>query len=254
MANDSKSIRFGHPDGVTEGDEFPNHIAMHKRGVHRQSGRGISGTAEKGTDSVVLSGGYVDDADFGDVILYTGEGKQVNNKLVEDQSWDSPGNAGLVLTAALGDSVRVIEGLDIRGKSRRRVMGGYKYRGLYRVADYWMKVGQEGFQVCQFELRKVIPEESIPRVPASPETDGETDFEAQARRYITSQSLARDSTVVRQVKKMYNDACQICQDRLVISPSGKAYCEAAHIQALGKPYEGPDKLENVLCLCPTCHV
>ncbi|TJZ42306.1 hypothetical protein FCH28_35515 [Streptomyces piniterrae] len=39
-----------------------------------------------------------------------------------------------------------------------------------------------------------------------------------------------------------------------MSPGGEAYSEAAHIQALGKPHDGPDTIGNVLCLCPNCHV
>jgi putative restriction endonuclease len=35
---------------------------------------GIHGTAKEGADSIVVSGGYVDDRDMGDVIIYTGEG------------------------------------------------------------------------------------------------------------------------------------------------------------------------------------
>lgn len=35
---------------------------------------GISGSGEEGADSVVVSGGYEDDEDYGDVIVYTGHG------------------------------------------------------------------------------------------------------------------------------------------------------------------------------------
>ena len=153
MVNSSKPVSFGEPEGVSEGDWFPDHAALYANGLHRQPGRGISGSADKGTDSIVLSGGYADDVDEGDVILYTGEGKQKDNELVEDQSWASPGNAGLVLTAALGKPVRVIRGLGIRGGRRRRVTGGYRYCGLYRVAAYWTDVGTVGLKICQFEMQ-----------------------------------------------------------------------------------------------------
>jgi len=36
-------------------------------------------------------------------------------------------------------------------------------------------------------------------------------------------------------------------------PAGP-YAEAAHIRALGLPHNGPDVLENLLCLCPNDHV
>ena len=31
-------------------------------------------------------------------------------------------------------------------------------------------------------------------------------------------------------------------------------CGKAHIRPLGRPHSGPDVPENVLCLCPNCHV
>ena len=32
------------------------------------------------------------------------------------------------------------------------------------------------------------------------------------------------------------------------------YAEAAHIQPLGMPHNGPDQISNMLCLCPNHHV
>ena len=31
------------------------------------------------------------------------------------------------------------------------------------------------------------------------------------------------------------------------------YAEAAHIRPLGKPHNGPDTTDNILCLCPNHH-
>ena len=36
-------------------------------------------------------------------------------------------------------------------------------------------------------------------------------------------------------------------------PAG-AYAETCHIKPLGRPHDGPDVPENILCLCPNCHV
>ncbi|MFD3457255.1 HNH endonuclease [Streptomyces sp. NPDC058691] len=47
-------------------------------------------------------------------------------------------------------------------------------------------------------------------------------------------------------------ACQICGVTVILT--GGADSEGAHIQALGSPHNGPDTTDNVLCLCPTCHV
>lgn len=256
----SKPIKFGTPPGVSEGDWFKDHDALYAMDLHRGRGRGISGTAKTGVDSIVMSGGYIDDDDRGDEILYTGEGgrDRDSGRLISDQTLEERGNAGLVLNQAAGYPVRVIEGLDIRGKKRRRVMGGYRYRGLYRVADHWMTVGKEGFEICQFHLVKmrhdgdISPRPEVLPVPGGTD-DSLTPLEAEVKRYIESRKLARDTAAANRIKEMYRHTCQICEKRLVISPTGEAYSEAAHIQALGKPHDGPDIMDNILCLCPNCH-
>jgi predicted restriction endonuclease len=63
------------------------------------------------------------------------------------------------------------------------------------------------------------------------------------------ESLRR--TVERAIKRLYDNTCQICRTRLVTA-SGP-YSEGAHIRPLGIPHNGPDTLENILCLCPNCH-
>ena len=247
---------FGHPEGVKEGEIFRTHADLYAAGLHRFSGQGISGTEETGVDSIVLSGGYVDDKDMDDEIIYTGRGgrdRETGNQ-VADQSFDDTSNAGLVISRVLGKPVRVMEGLDIRGTKRRRAHGGYLYRGLYRVANHWMTIGQEHFRVCQFQLLKLRPGEVVTPQPLAPDMGGETELERQARRYIERQRLVRDSRAAMRVKEMYEDTCQMCLARIVVSPTGAAYSEAAHIQAVGQPHNGPDILANLLCLCPTCHV
>jgi putative restriction endonuclease len=255
MAKQSKLIMFGTPAGVSEGDWFADHAELYAKDLHRFRGRGISGTEKTGVDSIVLSGGYVDDVDKGTEIIYTGEGGRDRDtgRLIADQSLADPGNAGLVVSRAMGYPVRVIEGLGIKGKKRRRATEGYRYRGLYRVADHWLTIGQDGFEVCRFRLLKIEPGEVVRPQAVDPASGEDTDFERQVRRYIAQDRLVRDSAVVRKVKEMYDNRCQICKERLIVSAAGDAYSEAAHIQALGKPHYGPDEIENVLCLCPNCH-
>ncbi len=45
----------------------------------------------------------------------------------------------------------------------------------------------------------------------------------------------------------------MCETRIHL-PNGLNYCEAHHIKPLGFPYNGPDKKENILVVCPNCHV
>ena len=54
------------------------------------------------------------------------------------------------------------------------------------------------------------------------------------------------------IKELYDHRCQMCGTRL----EGLAgpYAEAAHVRPLGSPHNGPDTLDNILCLCPNHHV
>jgi len=51
---------------------------------------------------------------------------------------------------------------------------------------------------------------------------------------------------------MHDYTCQVCGTRLE-TPAGP-YAEAAHVRPLGRPHDGTDATENLLCLCPNCHV
>ncbi|MEU6587701.1 HNH endonuclease [Streptomyces sp. NPDC046881] len=74
------------------------------------------------------------------------------------------------------------------------------------------------------------------------------------RRTAVVQTQDRDSRVKRQVKAWYDNGCQFCGTVIELPTPPFAYSEAAHIQALGAPHNGPDRIESVLCLCPNCHV
>jgi SAD/SRA domain len=65
---------FGHIPGYPVGSHFENRVELADAGVHRHRQAGISGSSSQGADSIVLSGGYEDDEDHGDTIVYTGYG------------------------------------------------------------------------------------------------------------------------------------------------------------------------------------
>ncbi|MFJ6669340.1 HNH endonuclease [Streptomyces sp. NPDC091383] len=73
-----------------------------------------------------------------------------------------------------------------------------------------------------------------------------------ARWDATSSRLIRDAAVAKRVKELHGHACQVCGTRLQYKH--RPYSEAAHIRGLGSPYDGPDELQNLLCLCPNHHV
>jgi putative restriction endonuclease len=112
----------------------------------------MGGIAPHGS-SIVLSGGYVDDEDLGDVIIYTGEGGRDPNtgRQIADQQLIL-GNRALAENHLNGIPIRVH-----RGKAHVADMPeGFRYRydGLYRVARYWQKPGQDGFKIWRFRDRE----------------------------------------------------------------------------------------------------
>ncbi|MEH6478269.1 MAG: YDG/SRA domain-containing protein, partial [Sneathiella sp.] len=67
-------MAIGEIENATVGQIFTDRKALHDAGVHRATQAGITGKATEGAESIVLSGGYVDDQDYGDTIIYTGHG------------------------------------------------------------------------------------------------------------------------------------------------------------------------------------
>ncbi|MEV5010653.1 HNH endonuclease [Streptomyces sp. NPDC055692] len=73
-----------------------------------------------------------------------------------------------------------------------------------------------------------------------------------ARRESTASRLIRDAAIANRVKELHGHVCQVCGTRLQYKH--RPYSEAAHIRGLGSPHDGPDELQNLLCLCPNHHV
>ncbi|WP_295121635.1 YDG/SRA domain-containing protein [uncultured Leifsonia sp.] len=231
---------FGTPDGVLEGHWFASREALRAAGVHA----GISGTKADGADSIVVSGGYVDDEDFGDYIIYTGHGgrDQRTGRQIKDQSPDAPGNAGLITSWLEGLPVRVTRGSN--KDSSFAPDSGYLYAGLFTVTGHWPQAGADGFVIQRFRLDAL---------------DGNYDHEAggvlEADPSFSTTTISRrirDSAAVRRVKRLYDDSCQICGTR-IIGSQGRSYSEGAHVRPLGRPHLGPDTESNLLCLCPNHH-
>ena len=58
---------FGTPDEVHVGQQFIDRGDLSRANVHRPTQGGISGNRAEGADSIVVSGGYADDEDHGDM-------------------------------------------------------------------------------------------------------------------------------------------------------------------------------------------
>lgn len=236
---------FGEIEGYPEGTLFDSREALNKAGVHRPTMGGISGTAEAGSDSIVLSGGYEDDVDYGDEIVYTGHGGRHpnNGQQIADQEF-ARGNAGLARNKTSGLPVRVIRGSQL--DSPFAPEQGYRYDGLYNVDSFWEETGKSGFKVWRYQLVK------INALSHPPIKKGEEAPQPPARRQTTAMRIVRDTEKSRRVKEAYDYTCQVCGTRLD-TPAGP-YAEGAHIKPLGIPHNGPDDESNILCLCPNHHI
>jgi len=238
---------FGHVPGYPEGSLFENRAELSKSRVHVPIQAGIAGSRTEGAESIVLSGGYEDDVDNGDTIVYTGHGGRdpSTGQQIRDQPF-SRGNRALAFSKQNGIPVRVIRGFG--HDSPYSPNSGYSYDGLYAVEDYWHEVGKSGFEVWRFRLVK-IPQMTVPGQIIAEKS---ADYSVPDRRNVRVSRIIRDTAQARAVKALYKSRCQMCGTRLQC-PAGP-YAEAAHIRPLGAPHNGSDTRNNILCLCPNHHV
>lgn len=239
---------FGELPGFGLGSAWRTRQEVCDSKVHRQTQGGIVGTKASGAESLVVSGGYEDDEDFGDEIIYTGAGGNdpATKKQIADQTLNQPGNAGLITSQLEGLPVRVVRGPDPR--SAHAPASGFRYDGLYRVADHWSEVGKSGFRIWRYKLIRLTPQEETPFVPVVNLPAGNKIPNTTAG---VATRIIRSTEVSRAVKAVHDDYCQVCDTRLEVP--GGSMSEGAHIRALGKPHSGPDTPDNVLCLCPNHH-
>jgi putative restriction endonuclease len=144
---------FGDVKGFPEGSTFKSRAELSKAGVHTPRRAGISGNAREGAFSIVLSGAYEDDEDFGDVIIYTGQGGRddTTGEHISHQALVRQ-NLALAMNRLKNLPVRVIRG---KGGSSHAPKEGYRYDGLYLVENHWKERGQSGYLVWRFRLVKI---------------------------------------------------------------------------------------------------
>lgn len=136
----------------------------------------------------------------------------------------------------LGATVALIE-KDLQEPYSPVDSNGKRNQGyLYRVNE---KVASTLLELCGLEIEVAGVEKEI-------ESTG------PSRRDVFLSRVVRDTKKSQNVKRVYENSCQVCGVQLVTS-SGE-YSEGAHIIPLGKPHNGPDEESNILCLCPNHHV
>lgn len=148
--------RIGVVPGVEIGDIFFFRIEMCLLGLHSQSMAGIDYMNIRGgledepvALSIVSAGGYDDDADDGDVIIYSGQGgTNRKDKQAVDQKLER-GNLALEKSLQRANEVRVIRGMKDSVNPLSKV---YFYDGLYTIQESWTEKGKSGGNVFKYKL------------------------------------------------------------------------------------------------------
>ncbi|KAJ1394941.1 hypothetical protein SESBI_33766 [Sesbania bispinosa] len=147
--------------GVCIGDVFLYRMELCVVGLHGQPQAGIdylpasmSSNGEPIATSVIVSGGYEDDLDEGDVIIYSGHGGQdKHSRQVFHQKLEG-GNLAMERSMHYGVEVRVIRGVRCEGTAAASGKV-YVYDGLYRILECWFDVGKSGFGVYKYKLWRI---------------------------------------------------------------------------------------------------
>ncbi|GMJ12190.1 SET DOMAIN PROTEIN 19, SU(VAR)3-9 homolog 3 [Hibiscus trionum] len=149
--------RIGVVPGVEIGDIFFFRMELILVGVHSQSMAGIDFMPMKGSDiegervavSIVSAGGYEDDAEDPDVLVYTGQGGNANaDKEASDQKLVR-GNLALERSLHRANEVRVIRGFKDIFHPTSKV---YVYDGLFKVQESWIEKGKTGCNIFKYKL------------------------------------------------------------------------------------------------------
>lgn len=158
--------------GVEIGDEFHFRVELSIVGLHRPFQGGIDSTKKNGVllaTSIVASGGYQDDMDSSDVLIYSGSGGTSavgGDKQLGDQKLER-GNLALKNSIDTQTPVRVIHGFKEKGSdphdAKGKLISTFTYDGLYQVESYWQEVGSHGFNVFKFQLRRMTGQPELAR-------------------------------------------------------------------------------------------
>ncbi|WVZ03543.1 hypothetical protein V8G54_024349 [Vigna mungo] len=123
--------------GLLVGESWRDRLECRQWGAHFVPVGGIAGQSDRGAQSVVLSGGYVDDEDHGEWFLYTGSGgkdlsgnKRTNKSHSFDQQFEKY-NLALQRSSYAPET-------------------GVRYDGIYRIEKCWQIAGLQGFKVCRY--------------------------------------------------------------------------------------------------------
>ncbi|XP_051138778.1 histone-lysine N-methyltransferase, H3 lysine-9 specific SUVH1-like [Andrographis paniculata] len=155
----NKTRPIGRIPGIEVGDIFFFRIELCVVGLHAPSMAGIDYMSFKDTGddeplavSIVSSGGYENDGDDADVLVYSGQGGvQRKDGRMFDQKLER-GNLALQKSLTRGNDVRVIRGIRDNNNLAGKI---YVYDGEYRIQESWAEKHKLGCNVFKYKLVRV---------------------------------------------------------------------------------------------------
>ncbi|KAL2502000.1 Histone-lysine N-methyltransferase [Forsythia ovata] len=149
--------RVGRVPGVEVGDIFFFRMELCIAGLHFPSMAGIDYMSVKITMdeepvavSIVSSGGYDDEGEDGDVLIYSGQGGLKDGQM-SDQKLER-GNLALEKSLHRANEVRVIRGVREFPGATGKI---YVYDGLYKIQESWTEKNRSGCNVFKYKLVRV---------------------------------------------------------------------------------------------------
>ncbi|WP_143536783.1 HNH endonuclease [Rubricoccus marinus] len=152
-----------------------------------------------------------------------------------------------------------------------RMIDGASLGGQKQVPNFTLYVDTHEFEpagrarsthrVSEFYNRwePLFGSDSDPDAPASEPSDyslpdiGGRVAEPPPRALSVTERIIRDTALAKSVKEAAGYECGLCGIRLLLGP-GKPYAESHHVRPLGGSHSGLDVRDNILCVCPNCHV
>ncbi|XP_042445660.1 histone-lysine N-methyltransferase, H3 lysine-9 specific SUVH1-like [Zingiber officinale] len=147
--------RIGSVPGVEVGEIFYFRFEMNLIGLHAPSMAGIDylttsfgDKEERVAICIVSSGGYDNEDDDVDVLIYSGQGGTGRHKQPDDQKLER-GNLALDTSFYRKNQIRVVRSAkDINCQTGKI----YIYDGLYKIESSWTDKGKAGFNMFKYKL------------------------------------------------------------------------------------------------------
>ncbi|KAM7271446.1 hypothetical protein ACFE04_030660 [Oxalis oulophora] len=142
--------RIGAVPGLEIGEVFVFRMELCLVGLHAPSMAGIDYMSiNKGQDevrvavSIVSSGGYDDNLEDPNILIYSGQGDEMSDQKLER------GNLALEKSLHRGNEIRVIRGIKDVTNPTTKI---YIYDGLYKIQESWIEKGKSGFGVFKYKM------------------------------------------------------------------------------------------------------